>query len=120
MLADEQLRHFVFPRKFGDCFGGVLGIQHRRLDMQAARESQMTLDSDASLFAEQFAAARRVSGGPVDAACAERPNVGDHLPDLIAREEDAGHSGTGDAIGDVEKNVGVSGAVEEYAGLEVG
>src|SRR5258706_13561408 len=79
------------------------------------------MTADASLVTEQLAALGRVSRGPVDAARGtERPNVGDHLPDLIAREEDSRHGGAGDAIGDVEKNIGVGGAVEKYASLEVG
>ncbi len=100
--------------------GRALCSDHRKVRPFEPAFAAHQVATDASFLAEQFAAVRRISGRPVDAAGAERPNVGDHLPDLIAREEDAGHGGAGDAIGDVEKNVGVGSAVEEYAGLEVG
>ena len=65
-------------------------------------------------------ASRGVAFGTVRSALAERTHVGYDLPDLIAREEDAGHGRAGDAVGDVVEQVGVSAAVEEDAGAEGG
>src|SRR5258708_38864024 len=87
--------------------------------LEAAFAAQQ-MAADTSLLAEQRRAARRVALGAAGAALIERTHVGDNLPDLIAREEDAGHRRAGDAVRDVVEQVGGRTSVKEDAGLETG
>src|SRR5262249_41086654 len=74
--------------------------------------------ADASALAKELLAMRRIARRTLRAALLKCADIGDDLTHLDRREEDSGHGGSSDAVGDVAHEVGVSAAVVEDAGGE--
>src|SRR5262249_53147266 len=99
--------------------GGALRPDDRQIRSLEAAFSPHEMAADTSLLAEQLRAVGGVAVGAARAALIERTHVGDNLPNLVAREEDAGHRRAGDAIGNVVEQVGVRASVKKHTGLEI-